>query len=270
MEKKNLPQKKQLVTAGVMLSENYIIQAANKQKIREYSEPEKEKSTGALINYLLALLGISSVADDQKEMHYIALDDFINDSLKHYSYEEIKIAFKNFIKGDYGFQAYNKLDSIIAGKVMKAYDNAKSQIITNEKIKVVNEYKFEPLTNSEKDRIMLDAIDRVKKEVIETGTINGTAHHVYDFMIKTGRMNDPEPEIKRACMKIALREQKEDIERFAKSDYQLKKQLKRTIKALGSGNERTIKIAKTLALKNYFLTLKIITDEKKQKTKKGE
>lgn len=256
MEKKE-PQKQQLVTAGVMLSENYIIKAARNQKIREYSETEKEKSTGTLINYLLALLGISSVTDDQKEMHYIVLDDFINDSLKNYSYEEIKVAFKNHIRGDYNIQAFNKLDSIIVGKVMRAYDNQKSQVINSERIKVGNEYKIEPLTDAEKDRIMLDAIDRVKKEVKETGEIKGTAHHVYDFMIKTGRMGEPEPEIKKACYKIALREQKTDLEGKAKTDYLLTKQLKRTLEKLGAGNDRTIKIAKTLALKNYFLTLKL-------------
>ena len=85
-----------------------------------YSESEKKSESSVLINYLLALLGISMIEGDGKELHYIVLEEFVNETLVDYSYEEIKLAFRNLIKGDYpGIQVYNKLDSVLVGKVMK-------------------------------------------------------------------------------------------------------------------------------------------------------
>lgn len=249
---KLIQQKQQLLTAGVTLSENYIIKASLNKKIRDYSESENENNTGILINYLLGLLGISSLENDKKEMHYVVLDDFINDSLKNYSYDEIKIAFKNHIRGDYNIPAFNKLDSIIAGKVMRAYDLQKSEIIKNEKIKIRNEYGFQPMTDAEVERVMLDAVDRVKKEILETGNLEGTAHHVYDFLTESGRL-DFTPEEKRAAFSIAKRELLSDAKLKADGDYQLYKKLDKTLSKIHEGaNQRQKSRAKTILIINHF------------------
>lgn len=166
---------------------NAIIIAINNKKIREYSESEKEQKTGVLINYLLALLGISMTNGDDKEMHYIILEEFINETLINYTYEEIKLAFKKLVKGDFNIDVYNKLDSLLVGKVMKAYDNDKQYKIKQEVIKQ-NKIKEMPpeLTQSQKDEIVFLGIIKCYNDFISNERIPSTKIYYYDFLFERG------------------------------------------------------------------------------------
>lgn len=148
-----------------------------------YSDLEKKSESNVLINYLLALLGISMLDGDGKEMHYIVLEEFINDTLTDYSYEEIKLAFKNLIKGDYPeIQVYNKLDSILVGKVMRAFDNQKQYAINQEKIRKQKlEVQEVELTQSEKDAIVINGLVALFDEVKEQNNFPSSRVYLYNW-----------------------------------------------------------------------------------------
>ena len=97
------------------------MEVIEQKKIKDYAPAEKEEVCGTLINYILALLGVSGTAGDGKDLHYLAVEDFITTALQKYTFGEIKEAFKMLIKGDFKEdfkEVYNKLDCILVGKVM--------------------------------------------------------------------------------------------------------------------------------------------------------
>ena len=157
----------------------------NCKKIRLYSETEKKAESKVLINYLLALLGISMVKGDGREMHYIILEEFVNDTLKDYTYEEIKLAFKNLIKGDYDIQVYNKLDSILVGKVMKAYDEQRSYAIKQEKIKIQKQNLMEEKSDVPEDvkyKIVVAGLENAFDEFKKEDKFSYARLYLYDFL----------------------------------------------------------------------------------------
>lgn len=166
---------------------NNIIQAISCRKIRDYSENEKKSESKVLINYLLALLGISMAENDGKVMHYIILEEFMNDTLQNYTYEEIKLAFKNWVKGDYPeIPIYNKLDSLLVGKVMKAFDNQKTYAIQQEKIKIqkqklMEEEKIE-IPQEAKYKIIVSGLENAFNDFKAEGKFSYARLYLYDFL----------------------------------------------------------------------------------------
>jgi len=117
------------------VSKNKIVLASNCVKIRDYNEIDVKRMASITINYLLSLLGVQETDDNSKDGHYLVLFEFITETLTNYAFEEIKLAFNNCVKGEYDIKLFNKLDCVVVGKVMKAYDNQKINAIRNEMIR---------------------------------------------------------------------------------------------------------------------------------------
>jgi len=128
--------------------------------------------------------------------------------------------------------------------------------------KIVNEYKFlkkpkakitemKP-TEAEQERIMLDAVDRVKKEIKETKNIQGHAHHIYDFLVKSGRVEFSDAE-KKASYNIAKRQLISEAKNKAIVDYDLHKIIDKTISEINkNGNSSVVAVAKKILLIDYL------------------
>ena len=151
---------------------------------------EKENQSGALINYILALLGVSASAGDGKDLHYLAVEDFITTTLSNYTFGEIREAFKMLIKGDFKEdikEVYNKLDCILVGKVMLAYDKEKDRIISGyyEKVKskvLEFEEKDNELSESEKEAIVKEGVIECFEFFVKNKKIEPCKAYIFDYL----------------------------------------------------------------------------------------
>jgi len=208
--------------------------------------PQENLNRVLIMDFLPWLSNLLSLTDETSANRLELALPAIKDQCIGMGFVEIKKMFEMYADGKLGITPIsNFFDRVLLGKIIDNYRSYKNRI-NKPKIKIAKP------SESEQERIMIDAIDRVKKEVKDTGEIHGTAHHVYDFMIDTRRMEKPDAATRKACYKIALRNQIGEFEKNAKLDYSLKKQLIKTLSNLGAGNDRTIKMAKTLALADYF------------------
>jgi len=203
-----------------------------------------------LVSNLLNDLGVGKNSDTN---HHIRTIKFIAESMINYSAGEIEKAFQMFIAGDFREKPYQQLNSVIVGKVMGEYENHKRDKLKvyRQKETLKNQQMKKP-TKAEEERIMLDAVDRVKKEVKEFGHIKGSAHHVYDFLVESGRVEFSKKE-RWAAHSIAKRMLIADEKNKAIGDYLLTKKLKKTLLQIEGGfNSRQVVIAKTLLIENLY------------------
>ena len=229
----------------------FVKDIKNQNRISEVKNEEGFFQQFSILMNKIAIL--QSVKENISDINKKDIVEMILLNFYYLTMDEINYAFKLERYGVFESKTehYQNFNADYISNVLLKYKNWKVNKIRSNNIKM-NAEKRKIISESEQERIMIDAIDRVKKEVKDTGEIHGTAHHVYDFMIDTGRMEKPDAATRKACYKIALRNQIGEFEKNAKLDYSLKKQLIKTLSNLGAGNDRTIKMAKTLALADYF------------------
>jgi len=191
---------------------------------------------GVWVSNLLSLSG--EKAQERLELSLEA----IRDNCSGMGFAEIRKMFEKYADSQMSIKPIpNYFDRVLVGQIVSEWKSTRPKVMAPEKV----------ITQSEKDRIMLDAVDRVKREIQETGS-TGSAHHIYDWLIETGRMDKPSENHRRNAFKMALEDQKNEIKKAAKTDYLLRKQLKNTLKVLGTGNELTIKKAKTFLISDFY------------------
>lgn len=118
---------------------------------------------------------------------------FITEELSGYSYEEIKEAFKMYVKGvfskDFDKVIY-KLDCVIVAKVMSCYDKEKIRITKtyNEQLKrkiLELEEEKNKLSDDDKFKIVLKGLEESFEEYKEKGVFDQTGRlYLYHFLFE--------------------------------------------------------------------------------------
>lgn len=222
-------------------------------KIRDL--PNQAEVIEKLVILLLTDLGVSDKADENA---HVRVGQFLVNSLNNYTLEEIIKAFELFVLGELPIKAYQQLNVIVVGRVMREYEihkREKLRLYRLEQTKLKNMKK--PLTEAEETRVMLDAVDRVKKEIEDSGKADPDTnnHHIYDWMVRSGRISDDlfTPEEKREAVKKAKAMRLKDFMEKAMTDYDVHRTLKTATKDIEDGNSpRTLKLAKSILINEYL------------------
>ena len=216
-----------------------------------------------LIKDLLAILGVNPEKfPSQRERKILA--QYINGSLKNYSPHEIIKAFQLAIQGKLNVEVYQKLDCIIVGKVMSAYEKYK-QIEVNRARSQANTLKREERENriispEEKAKIDLEFIQTCvlpsykNYKASEQWKVKQVHCHIYDLLDRRGLVKFS-AEVKKGFIKSAeaiLRERIAQKRVTKGKSFQLPDYAK---------DNDLINIAKSLALHQLY------TDFKLNKTK---
>lgn len=147
------------------------------------------------------MLGVSVVEGDGKGLHYLAVDQYITDSLGKYNYGEIKEAFNMLLRGEFkhlkemdGFKLFNKLDCILLAKVMECYEIQKKIIlrIYDNKLKsnvLLLEQKKNELSEEEKYEIVKKGIIECFHYYKKTHQFEFGRHYVYDILEEKRLLN---------------------------------------------------------------------------------
>lgn len=109
-----------------------------------------------LLNYLFALLNmkapVGATEHDNHMQQIVVLGDLLRTGFKNDTIEEIKEAFVMSVSGKFKIELYQKLDSIILGKVMREYRVYKSQKLEQYKREKITEQKEMEVSEEEKQR----------------------------------------------------------------------------------------------------------------------
>ena len=222
--------------------ENTKIQILDKNlPLRAYKTEELNRAI--LMNFLPWLSNLLSLSDKSSADRLEIALPAIKEHCIGMGFAEIKKMFEKYADSKMSIKPIpNYFDRVLLGQIVNEWKSKRP----------IKKVENTVISDSEKERIMLDAVDRVKKEIQETGTLKDTGHHVYDFLVESGRIEKPSKEKRIEFHKISLQEQKTELTDKAKFDYDLRRQLKKAIHRLGNGNESTIKRAKTLLIIDHF------------------
>lgn len=196
-----------------------------------------------LITYLTSLLGITST--DDKQSHYLAVDQFISDELGSFTYQEIRQAFIMLLKGDFNgmqelgnYKVYSKLDCIILSKAMNCYKRYKRERLKFWKMNNRTS-QLKEISDPEKEKIVKSGILRCYKDFKRTKKIESLMFYVYDVLDK----ND--------VLDISKQKKKDFIEI---SEKRLRRESKKQnpFKKIIIGNGEIVATAKTLSLEYFF------------------
>lgn len=233
----------------------FLKDVPNQVKIKDISD--MNVFTNQLVKTMILVNNLSGIKEPMTDSVKSDIKDMFLMQFKELSFDEVTYAFRLERFGVYEERTkhYQLFDSEYVSKVLVKYKKWKT---TKRRQHNLNQTKENTdlmnLTDVEKERIMLSAVERCRKEIKVDGKFTSIAHHVYDFMIETNRMRTPSNDVKKACFSMALRQQKEELSQKSTTNFLLNKQLKRAIEDLGKGDARTIKIAKTILLEDYFKT----------------
>ena len=161
-------------------------------------------------------------------------------------FHEIKRMFEQYVDGRLGIEPIpNYFDRILLGKIVAAY---KSQ--NKPKPKKMEEYNY---TDEEKEFILIEAVDRAKKEYKHTGDISEPYTHIYDYLYQQGQLPKHTKEFRDRITAEAKEIAKEMVTYEANQDYDLYRHLKTTLAKIEDGSHGRLKsIAKKLVLIEYF------------------
>ena len=232
----------------IKYNEPKLITLENKVRLYDYKESDLNKACVLLVADLADLLGVS----DQKTRHLNKLTQFIKGAYTTYTLEEIQYAFQLYVEGEFIDKPYQQLNAVVFGKVMRDFQNYKSNKLQEyrRKKRFVQEQEGKP-SSEQIERMMLDAVDRCAKEVKYTGKLEGSEYHIYDFLEESGRHKFSEEEKKREFIKAKEIIRKEmEIESLESLDA--RKKFKKILKSLDK-NGRVIGLAKTLLLEKYLI-----------------
>jgi len=149
-------------------------------KIKNLDDP---KEVINLLNYLNVLLNIKK--DNQlNELEESVLNGVIITQFNTWTIDEIKHAFRMAVSGKLNIELFNKLDSLVFGRVLKAYNEHKSI-----KIKNYNSTKKPALSVIDTNKLNEQALKGFIKEYknqynkSETPIINTPAERVFNYYL---------------------------------------------------------------------------------------
>jgi len=221
------------------------------KKMRDYSDEERMTISKDLIKNLLNDLGVGKNSDTQ---HHIRAIKHTYDTLGHYTPEEVKHAFTMFISHKLNIDVYQQLNSVVIGRVMREYEIQKIDKLRLYKQKMAElKNKEKEMSEEDKEFIMLEAVDRIKKEVQQNGTIVSNVIGVYMYLYSKGVLPEHTKEFKEKYTKLAIPIARGEA--ASKATYSLDdhRKLKERIESITQGKGEAIKnIAKRLILTDYF------------------
>ncbi len=218
-------------------------------KLRDYTDEERLTISKLLVQDLLNDLGVSKNSDVE---HHIRTIKHVSETLGNYTKEEIKKAFQMFISREFNIDVYQQLNSVVVGRVMREFEMFKKQNLQEYRRKqseLKNQSK--QMTDEDKEMIMIEAIDRIKKEVQQNGYIDSVCTHVYDHLDSKGLLPTDKESKMVVWEKAKLIAKREAMEKATQS-YEEHTKLKTVLEKIEKGQINVVSISKRLVLEEYF------------------
>lgn len=193
------------------------------------------------------------------EIQMIVILDFIKSKFGFLTIPEIREAFKMYVAKDFGHKdIFRTLDTILVSDVLNCFMNFRSESLRayNQKKQKLQLVEQTALTTSEKDEIMINAVNNKFLEFIESGVVLEPIVHVFDELIQRKLIKMPD-EKTISYFNSKLEEASKQISRELHSVMALDKKEKQTIKEeldkIVNHNSQKVEVrAKKLVLIDFF------------------
>lgn len=239
--------------------------AMENPKLREYPIEKRKENIIIVIKWLLDLLG---VGDASNINHHNELGRFINENYLNWTFQEIKLAFEMYVKGDLttdknDLKVFQTLNSVVFGRVMKAYREIKMNELDNyfkarNALIVAKNNKPKKLTEEEKANLIKSGVKRLYKEYESYGVVMPGNIHLYDYLYDKGLLTKDDEEKKKLYLKA-----KENVKLKYESntDPSERKSVKHILEMINSGKDQGIKNqyiieAKRLSIEKFMEKVK--------------
>jgi hypothetical protein len=220
-----------------------LVKLEKQLPLRAY--PEQELNKVIIMDLMPFVSGLLSLTDEVSAQRLKIALPAIKEQCIGMGFHQIKRMFEMYVDSKLNLKPIpNYFDRILLGKIVDSYKALNA--VKPKKIEVVS------ISDQEKDFIMTEAVDRVKKEVKQNGFISGSCSHIYDYLDKQGKLP------KDADYKNKIYEQAKALARgeaATKARYSLDdhKNLNKVIESIEKkGNSNVINISKRLVLESYF------------------
>jgi len=212
--------------------------------LRAYPQNDLEGALTVLQIYIVKLLSLTK--EDALERLKIALPAIKSECIGM-GFAEIKKMFDLYADNKLAIEPIpNYFDRILFGKILTSYKSQK--IIKPKKVETKK-------SKQEINDIMLEAIDRLKKEVEQNGYIDSVCKHVYDHLYKEGKLPTHTKEFKQGYIERATKIAKSKAMTEAQGSYEKHVRLTKTIQEIENVNGSVKNICKRLILEDYFKKL---------------
>jgi len=150
-----------------------------------------------LINFILDILGVKSLDEDLHEHNRKIkfIFDFILDKFSFLTVPEIQEAFVMYVAKDFGHkEIYRNFDTILVSDVLNCFMNYRGDALRvyNQKKQKLELAEQNALSNSEKDEIMIKAVNEKYLEYIYTQDIEQPIVHIFDELMKRKLIKMPD------------------------------------------------------------------------------
>lgn len=163
--------------------------AMENPKLKDYPEEDRKKNIVLIVKWLLDFLGVK---DAGSTSHHNELVRFINSSYLDWTFQEIKLAFEMYVKGDLTdentqLNAFQSINSVVFGRVMKSYrkikmDEMSAYFQKRNELMRLSQAKKKKLTDEEKTAILKAGVKRLYKEFEALGVVPVGNTHLYDYL----------------------------------------------------------------------------------------
>lgn len=224
-----------------------------------------EEETDLLVNYIITLLNLKiNSSEDKKDLdiQMIVIMDFVKSKFGFLTIPEIREAFKMYVAKDFGHKdIYRNLDTILVSDVLNCFVNFRSDSLRayNEKNNILRIQESNSLSNSEKDKIMIDAVNNKYAVFVETKEIPEPIEHIFKELVHRNILKMPTKDNPKISIYYGnkISEAKIQIERELKSSIQISKKdtlkVKEELEKILNNDSSKVEIrAKKLVLIDYF------------------
>ena len=200
--------------------------------LRAYPNDTLDKALDTQFKFWLA--NLLSLKED-KEDAYDVCKPALKELCIGMSFAEIKKMFEYYADSKLSLKPIpNYFDRILLGKIISEY-----KAITKKPIKQIEN----TMNEEDKELIMIEAVDRIKKEVKHNGEITSGCSHVYDYLDEKGLLpKDKESKLK--VWELAKEIVLEEAKYKASIDYEIHRHLKETLKQIDKGNSKVVSVSK--------------------------
>ena len=219
-------------------------------KIREMPNEERLMKCTQIVANLLLDLGVGSKSDPQQHLRVIK---FLADDCGKYSVKEVEYAFKLAIQGKIGVDLFQQINVLVVGKVLKAYDDYKTEKLRNFRANKSLTIDKEKTMSNEEILVINNSIAKEALDLfLDHGIVNTDKIYVYDVLKKMGYMSD-DLDYMNSVKKDAVEILKNEYENKKATSVDEKREFKSILKEIKSEKGgKLINKCRELAITDFF------------------
>lgn len=218
------------------------------------------------VDFILDITGAKNLGDTEedhiKNIHFIY--KFIMDKFHMLTLEEIKEAFRMYVAKQFEVKVFRMLDCVLVGDVLGSYIEYRNNQLQNYTPEPIEKPKLEIITNSAKEEINKNAVNRVFVEFKEQKTLPDGLGYIYDILVEHGKIKlatESTPklalyyknQIEQAKKELLLEKKSELRKEESRFNISGVNSVKEALKKIENGNNTEINLrVKKLVLKDFF------------------